>query len=144
MVREDQNGWLYFMFRKGSGIRRNGEFINAAFIEKVIAEAPAKRDALQASLDGGSLDERAQATATKALAKLDADVTKAQDDLVKNADKTTSLVGLEEPLIKLKNPGLISIPLGFLAVFLGSLLYIATYVLIDVAYTLADPRVRMQ
>lgn len=91
--------------------------------EKVIAEAPAKRDALQASLDGGSLDERAQATATKALAKLDADVTKAQDDLVKNADKTTSLVGLEEPLIKLKNPGLISIPLGFLAVFLGSLLY---------------------
>ncbi|MFX4681868.1 hypothetical protein ABTB34_20665, partial [Acinetobacter baumannii] len=56
-------------------------------------------------------------------AKLDADLTKAQDDLVKNADKTTSLVGLEEPLIKLKNPGLISIPLGFLAVFLGSLLY---------------------
>jgi cation/acetate symporter len=36
---------------------------------------------------------------------------------------TTSLVGLEKPLIELRNPGLISIPLGFLAVFIGSLLY---------------------
>lgn len=40
VVREDQNGWLYFMFRQGSGIRRNGDFINAAFIEKLIAEQP--------------------------------------------------------------------------------------------------------
>ena len=38
-------------------------------------------------------------------------------------DSRTSLVGLEKPLIDLRNPGLISIPLGFLAVFLGSLLY---------------------
>jgi crotonobetaine/carnitine-CoA ligase len=38
VVREDQDGWLYFMFRQGSGIRRNGDFINAAFIEKVLAE----------------------------------------------------------------------------------------------------------
>ena len=36
---------------------------------------------------------------------------------------TTSIMGLEKPLFELKNPGLISIPLGFLAVFLGSLLY---------------------
>ena len=28
-------------------------------------------------------------------------------------------------------------------VFLGSLLYVATYVLIDLAYTWADPRVRL-
>ena len=40
VVREDKDGWLYFLFRKGSGIRRNGEFIDPAFIEKVIAEAP--------------------------------------------------------------------------------------------------------
>jgi len=40
VVREDKDGWLYFLYRKGSGIRRNGEFINAAFIEKVIAEVP--------------------------------------------------------------------------------------------------------
>jgi len=34
-----------------------------------------------------------------------------------------SLVGLERPWFELRNPGLISIPLGFLAVILGSLLY---------------------
>ena len=35
----------------------------------------------------------------------------------------TSIVGLEKPAFELRNPGLVSIPLGFLAVFLGSLLY---------------------
>jgi crotonobetaine/carnitine-CoA ligase len=40
VVREDKDGWMYFLYRKGNGIRRNGDFINAAFIEKVIAEAP--------------------------------------------------------------------------------------------------------
>lgn len=40
VVREDHSGWLYFMFRKGNGIRRNGDFINTAFIEKLIAEQP--------------------------------------------------------------------------------------------------------
>jgi crotonobetaine/carnitine-CoA ligase len=44
VVREDKDGWLYFLYRMGSGIRRNGEFINAAFIEKVIAEDPAVDD----------------------------------------------------------------------------------------------------
>ena len=33
------------------------------------------------------------------------------------------MVGLEKPLFDLRNPGLISIPLGFLAVIIGSLLY---------------------
>jgi cation/acetate symporter len=36
---------------------------------------------------------------------------------------TTSLVGLTEPMFPLRNPGLISIPLGFLAVIIASLLY---------------------
>lgn len=39
VVREDKDNWLFFLFRKGSGIRRNGDFVNSAFIEKVIAEA---------------------------------------------------------------------------------------------------------
>jgi crotonobetaine/carnitine-CoA ligase len=39
VVHEDAEGWLYFDYRKGNGIRRNGEFINGAFIEKVIAES---------------------------------------------------------------------------------------------------------
>jgi crotonobetaine/carnitine-CoA ligase len=40
VVREDADGWLYFLYRKGSGIRRNGEFIGTAFVEKTIAEVP--------------------------------------------------------------------------------------------------------
>ena len=39
VVREDENGWLFFEYRKGGGIRHNGEFINPAPIEKVIAES---------------------------------------------------------------------------------------------------------
>ncbi|MED5607888.1 AMP-binding protein [Pseudomonas sp. JH-2] len=35
----DEQGWVYFDYRDGSGIRRNGEFIDPAQIEKVIAEA---------------------------------------------------------------------------------------------------------
>ena len=33
------------------------------------------------------------------------------------------MVGLEKPLIELRNPGLYSIPLGFLCVIIGSLLW---------------------
>ncbi len=35
---KDAGGWLYFDYRIGGGIRRNGDFINAASVEKVIAE----------------------------------------------------------------------------------------------------------
>ncbi|MBR9866400.1 MAG: ATP-dependent acyl-CoA ligase [Oceanospirillales bacterium] len=34
----DEDGWLYFDYRKGGGIRRNGDFVNTAFVEKVVAE----------------------------------------------------------------------------------------------------------
>ena len=40
VVHRDDQGWLFFHFRKGSGIRRNGEFIDPAAIEKVIASCP--------------------------------------------------------------------------------------------------------
>lgn len=44
VVREDVNGWLYFLFRQGGGIRRNGDFIDVARIEKEIAQDPAIDD----------------------------------------------------------------------------------------------------
>jgi carnitine-CoA ligase len=34
----DKNGWLYFHYRKGGGIRRNGDFINPAFVEKALSQ----------------------------------------------------------------------------------------------------------
>ncbi|MDQ5905916.1 MAG: cation/acetate symporter [Pseudomonadota bacterium] len=48
---------------------------------------------------------------------------RAREDLERYRNDQTSLVGLEAPLFPLRNPGLISVPLGFLAVILGSLLY---------------------
>jgi crotonobetaine/carnitine-CoA ligase len=38
IVREDAEGWLYFLYRQGGGIRRNGDFVNPAFVEKAVAE----------------------------------------------------------------------------------------------------------
>jgi crotonobetaine/carnitine-CoA ligase len=37
---KDADGWVFFDYRAGGGIRRNGDFVNPAFVEKVIAEAP--------------------------------------------------------------------------------------------------------
>ncbi len=39
MGRSDEDGWLFFEYRKGGGIRHNGDFISAGFVEKVIAES---------------------------------------------------------------------------------------------------------
>lgn len=40
----DEQGWFYFLHRKGGGIRRNGEFIDPGAIEKILAEHPAVKD----------------------------------------------------------------------------------------------------
>jgi cation/acetate symporter len=90
--------------------------------QKALTAAPQKEAELRMAL-ASATDAAARARTEKALAKLAKDVKKAEDDLQKNTGKTTSLVGLEKPLIPLKNPGIVSIPLGFLAVFLGSLLW---------------------
>jgi len=46
----------------------------------------------------------------------------AKDDFAKN-DGGTSMMGLTAPLFPLKNPGIVSIPLGFLAAILGALAF---------------------
>ena len=56
------------------------------------------------------------------IATLEKSISKANEDLAKFQGKTTSIIGLEKPLFRLKNPGIISIPLGFLMVILFSLL----------------------
>jgi cation/acetate symporter len=67
-------------------------------------------------------DAKAAEDAKKDIAKLEKDVKKAQDDLKKMEGQTVSMMGLDKPYFLLKNPGLISIPLGFLMVIFGSLL----------------------
>ncbi|CAM2184706.1 Long-chain-fatty-acid--CoA ligase [Paraburkholderia sacchari] len=39
IVHEDEAGWLFFHYRKGGGIRHNGDFVNPGFVEKAIADS---------------------------------------------------------------------------------------------------------
>lgn len=41
---KDAEGWLFFDYRKGGGIRHNGDFINPGFVERVLAENPQVSD----------------------------------------------------------------------------------------------------
>ena len=84
--------------------------------------APEKLAKLQAKLPTLT-DAKEIETAKKDVAKLEKDIKKAQDDLKKFEGQTASMVGLEKPWFLLKNPGLISIPLGFLCVIVFSLLF---------------------
>jgi cation/acetate symporter len=47
---------------------------------------------------------------------------KAKEDFAKN-DGQTSMVGLKAAIFPLKNPGIVSVPLGFLAAFMGTLMF---------------------
>jgi crotonobetaine/carnitine-CoA ligase len=44
MGHRDADGWLFFDYRKGGGIRHNGDFVNPGFVEKVIAEQSSVSD----------------------------------------------------------------------------------------------------
>ena len=78
----------------------------AAGAKKVVAAMEKKQAALPI---GEALSEKD----SKALAK-------AKVDELKDG---TSMMGLEKPLFTLKNPGIISIPLGFIAAILGALMF---------------------
>ncbi|MDH3212620.1 MAG: AMP-binding protein [Myxococcales bacterium] len=44
MGHRDEDGWLFFDYRVGGGIRHNGDFVNPSFVEKAIAEDPQVSD----------------------------------------------------------------------------------------------------
>ena len=92
-----------------------------AAAQKVIDGAPAKMAPITDAIASG--DAAKVAKAEKDKAAVDKAVGAAKANLEKFKGDDTSIVGLEKPLFDLRNPGLISIPLGFLAVILGSLLY---------------------
>jgi cation/acetate symporter len=92
-----------------------------AAAQKVIDGALARMASFEEALASGDAARMAKAEKDKKLAS--AALAKAEGDLKKFGTDNTSLVGLEEPLFSLRNPGIISIPLGFLAVIVGSLLY---------------------
>jgi cation/acetate symporter len=93
-----------------------------AAAQKVVDAAAVSRPKLEADL-AAAPDDAAKAKITTAIGALDKGVATAKGNLDKFKGDDTSLVGLEKPLFELRNPGLYSIPLGFLAVIIGSLLY---------------------
>ena len=66
--------------------------------------------------------EKKQAEGTVLTAKDTAALDKAKKDFAEN-DGKNSIMGLEKPILTLKNPGIISIPLGFLAAIFGALAF---------------------
>jgi cation/acetate symporter len=90
-----------------------------AAAHKVLDAESGKRQAL--AIDLASSDLAQVAKATKDSAALDKAVKKAREDLQKVEGQETSFMGLEKPAFELKNPGIVSIPLGFLAVIFFSL-----------------------
>jgi crotonobetaine/carnitine-CoA ligase len=50
----DEEGWHYFDYRKGGGIRHNGDFVNPGFVEKVIAEHPLVTDVFVYGVEAAS------------------------------------------------------------------------------------------
>ena len=92
-----------------------------AAAQKVVDGSVARYAAIAEAAASG--DAARVAKAEKEKVALDRQVAAARGNLDRFKDQRTSMVGLERPLFELKNPGLISIPLGFLAVILGSLLY---------------------
>jgi crotonobetaine/carnitine-CoA ligase len=44
MGHTDADGWFFFDYRKGGGIRHNGDFVNTSFVEKLIGEHPSVTD----------------------------------------------------------------------------------------------------
>jgi len=90
--------------------------------EKIIKAEDERVAKLNSELPGltdpAAIQKAQQGIAAAAKAKAGA-----QGAITALGDSKTSLVGLSEPLFPLRNPGLVSIPLGFLAVLIGSLLY---------------------
>ena len=92
-----------------------------AAARRTLEEAPAQLARIEARLASGDLLHIEAAKKERAL--LGKRVAQAREALDRYRNEAFSVVGLRAPLIELRNPGLFSVPLGFLAVVLGSLLY---------------------
>lgn len=54
MGHADPEGWLFFDYRAGGGIRHNGDFVNTGFVEKVVAEHPSVSDVFAYGVEAAS------------------------------------------------------------------------------------------
>lgn len=53
-VRMDEEGWVFYICRKGGGVRRNGDFVNIGLVEKSLADHPSISDVFVYGIDAKS------------------------------------------------------------------------------------------
>ena len=111
---------MTYPLAKIAGANKVLEGVPAKDGKPAVAGALAKEEGLKAKVAAAATPEE-KAKLEKDLAGVQKAIGAAKKDLDTFKGQTTSMVGLEKPMIELKNPGLISIPLGFLCVILGSL-----------------------
>jgi cation/acetate symporter len=90
--------------------------------EKIVATQAAALGKLDADLKAAT-EAPAQDKVKASIARAEKAKAAAEAKIKEIGNSRTSIMGLEKPLFELRNPGLVSIPLGFLAVILGSLFY---------------------
>lgn len=94
--------------------------VKAAAEKPAVAPVADRLAKAQADL-AAAADDAAKAAKQKEISGLEKAKAKAETDLKTFEGQTVSMMGLEKPWFQLKNPGLLSIPLGFLVTILVSL-----------------------
>jgi crotonobetaine/carnitine-CoA ligase len=129
IVHRDADGWIFYDYRKGGGIRRNGEFVNPSLVEKVLGEhpavddvfvygvparngAPGERDIVAAVVPGGALDT--ESLFAWACARLDPNMVPSFVQIVSEIPKTASEKPQERFLLDMwiTNPACVHSPQG--------------------------------
>lgn len=113
----DADGWLFFHFRIGGGIRRNGDFINTALVEKALAKiddiddmyvygvplpgmAPGEKEVVAAVVPSDPADFDAQAVFTACAAELDANAVPMFLQVLAEIPKTASEKPIERVMLE--------------------------------------------
>ncbi len=89
MCHKDENGWLFFDFRKGGGLRRQGDFILPEYVEKAIADLGYVSDVCVYGIpaESGSPGESDIVAAVVPVAGVKLDVKKISKELGKTLEK---------------------------------------------------------
>lgn len=121
VVVEDEDGWLFFQYRKGGGIRHNGDFINPGFVEKVIVDcdnvddvyvwgveassgAPGEKDVVASIVPTNPREFDAQAIFRACRTKLEANFVPTYLQVLKEIPKTASEKPQDRHLLEMFDP----------------------------------------
>jgi len=121
MGHQDADGWLFFDYRAGGGIRHNGDFINPSFVEKAVAEdpsvadvfvygvtaangAPGEKDVVAVIVPVDAQRFDAAAVFTSCRAKLEANFVPTYLQIVDEIPKTASEKPVERTLVEQFDP----------------------------------------